>query len=105
MAYANGLYTSRDYQQAETAFRKATTLAPKDAQGWNNLAYVLLKTACPRQARQAAACAASLAPGIANYRNTVAEINTLANGNDGPHCRPVDCKSAINTLKLNGHHK
>jgi tetratricopeptide (TPR) repeat protein len=104
MAYGNGLYTSGDYPQAETAFRKATTLAPKDAQGWNNLAYALLKTACPRQARLAAACAASLAPGIANYRNTVAEINTLANGNDGPHCQPVDCESAINTLKSNWHH-
>jgi hypothetical protein len=104
MAYGNGLYTSGDYPQAETAFRKATTLAPKDAQGWNNLAYALLKTACPRQARQAAACAASLAPGIANYRNTVAEINALANGNDGPHCQPVDCESAINTLKSDWHH-
>jgi tetratricopeptide (TPR) repeat protein len=104
MAYGNGLYTSGDYPQAETAFRKATTLAPKDAQGWNNLAYALLKTACPRQARLAAACAASLAPGIANYRNTVAEINTLANGNDGPHCQPVDCESAINTLKSDWHH-
>ena len=98
MAYANGLYTSRDYQQAETAFRKATTLAPEDAQGWNNLAYALLKTACPRQARQAAACAAGLAPAIANYRNTIAEINALADGTSGQHCRPVDCETAINPL-------
>jgi tetratricopeptide (TPR) repeat protein len=98
MAYGNGLYTSGDYPQAETAFRKATTLAPKDAQGWNNLAYALLKTACPRQARQAAACAASLAPTVANYRNTVAEINALADGTSGQHCRPVDCELAINPL-------
>ena len=98
MAYGNRLYASSEFQQAETAFRKATTLAPKDAQGWNNLAYALLKTACPRQARKAAACAASFAPGIANYRNTVAEVNALADGTSGQHCRPVDCEPAINTL-------
>ena len=102
MAYANRLYASTDYQQAEIAFRKATTLAPADAQGWNNLAYALLKTDCPRQARQAAACAASLAPTVANYQHTITEINALANGNDGQHCRPVDCKAAINRLKPGG---
>ena len=98
MAYGNRLYASRDFQQAETAFRKATTLAPKDAQGWNNLAYALLKTACPRQARKAAACAASLDPGVANYRDTVTEINALADGNDGQHCRPIHCEFTSNTL-------
>jgi tetratricopeptide (TPR) repeat protein len=101
MAYANRLYALSDYRQAETAFRKATRLAPADARGWNNLAYALLGTDCPRQARQAAACAASLAPTVANYRNTITEINALADGNDGQHCRPVDCKSAINKLKIN----
>lgn len=103
MAHGNSLYASTDYQQAEIAFRKATTLAPADAQGWNNLAYALLRTACPRQGRQAAACAANLAPTVQNYRNTIAEINALADGNDGQHCRPVDCGSVINSLKPNEH--
>jgi hypothetical protein len=94
LALGNNLYAAKEYQQAETAFRKATALAPEDANGWNNLAYALLRTACPRQARQAAACAASLAPAVPNYRNTIAEINALADGNDGQHCRPVDCESA-----------
>jgi len=105
MAYGNRLYTSADYQQAKTAFRKATTLAPADAQGWNNLAYALLRTACPRQARRAAACATSLAPAVPSYRNTIAEINALADGNNGQHCQPVDCESAISNLKPNEHNK
>ena len=105
LAYGNWLYSSTKYQQAESAFRKATILAPADAQGWNNLAYALIKTACPRQARHAAACAASLAPTVPNYRNTIAEINALADGNDGQHCQPVECEAAINNLKSNEHHK
>ena len=68
-------------------------------EGWNNLAYALLGTACHRQARQAAACAASLAPVDPNYQDTITEINALASGNDGQDCRPVDCEAAINNLQ------
>ena len=43
-------------------------------------------------------CAASFAPTVANYRNTLAEVNALADGTSGQHCRPVDCDPAINSL-------
>jgi tetratricopeptide (TPR) repeat protein len=99
MAYGNNLYASNDYQQAEAAYRKATTLAPTDARCWNNLAYALLRTACPDQAREAAACAANLAPSVPNYKNTITEINAMADGINGQHCQPVTCEAIINDLK------
>ena len=101
MAYGNSLYASKDYQQAEAAFRTAITLTPANAQGWNNLAYALLRTACPQQARQAAACAANLAPSVSNYRDTITEINALANGSNKQHCKPITCETIINDLKPN----
>jgi tetratricopeptide (TPR) repeat protein len=99
LALGNNLYAVKEYQPAETAFRKATTLASEDAQGWNNLAYALLQTACPKQARQAAACALQRAPDDSNYRDTVLEINARARGDDAPHCQPIICTPV--TLKNN----
>lgn len=93
LAFGNSLYASDDYQQAETAFRQATALAPADPQGWNNLAYALLKSACPQQAKQAAACAAQLAPDAPNYRDTLKEISTLAQGKSSPDCLPLRCET------------
>ena len=91
LALGNNLYTAADYPQAATAFRTAATLSPADPQAWNNLAYALLKSSCPLQAQAAADCAAGLAPDDPNYRDTAAEIATLAHGGDAAHCRPVDC--------------
>ncbi len=91
LALGNNLYAAKEYQPAETAFRKATALAPEDANGWNNLAYALLQTACPKQARQAAACALQRTPDDPNYRDTVQEINARARGGDALHCQPVTC--------------
>ncbi|GMQ88259.1 MAG: PA2778 family cysteine peptidase [Gammaproteobacteria bacterium] len=99
LALGNNLYAANEYQAAETAFRKVTTLAPEDAYGWNNLAYTLLQTDCPGQARQAAACALQRAPDDPNNRDTVQEINTHTRGGDAPHCLPVTC--APLTLKNN----
>lgn len=94
LAFGNGAYAASDYQQAETAFRQVTALAPADPQGWNNLAYALLKTACPQRARQAAACAVQLAPGSANYQDTLQEINSLARGKNRRDCKPLRCEPA-----------
>jgi hypothetical protein len=94
MAYGNNRYAAAAYGQAETAFRKAVMLAPGYPQGWNNLAYALLHTACPRQAQQAASCAAGLAPESPNYQDTMEEINARGHGDDAPHCIPVDCMPA-----------
>jgi len=105
MVYGNNLYASTDYQQAAIAFRKATALAPTDAQGWNNLAYALQKTACHRGARQAASCAADLAPSVSNYQQTLAEISVLADGDDAQHCQPVDCEGVIGKSRPAGRDK
>jgi tetratricopeptide (TPR) repeat protein len=95
LALGNKRYASGDYRQAEEAFRTATRLAPGDARGWNNLAYALLKIACPVQAGAAADCARRLSPDETNYRDTVAEIRALAGQADAPDCRPVDCEPPV----------
>lgn len=92
LALGNNQYASADYAAAESAFRTATRLAPGDARGWNNLAYALVKTACPVQAVAAATCAAQLNPDEPNYRDSVAEIKSLAGNEDAPGCRPVSCE-------------
>jgi tetratricopeptide (TPR) repeat protein len=91
LALGNNRYAARDYKEAQASFRAATRLAPGDARGWNNLAYALLRTNCPVQARVAANCALQLAPDVVNYRDTLAEINALAGSRDAQDCEPVSC--------------
>lgn len=91
LAYGNNRYQAADYTSAVSAFSRATDIAPDSAQGWNNLAYALLQTACPRQALHAARCAQSLSPQEDTYRDTLSEITRLAHGNDAAHCRAVRC--------------
>lgn len=93
LALGNNLYAAGDYPQSVDAYLTATRLAPADPQSWNNLAYALMNTSCPQQARLAAACAAGLAPDEANYRNTVTEIMELTHGVDAAHCRPINCQA------------
>lgn len=94
MGYGNNRYTDADPAAAETAFRQATVLAPADPGGWNNLAYALLHTGCPQQARRAARCAVALSPDSNEYRDTLAEINASASGDDDSHCRATPCSMA-----------
>ena len=91
LAYGNNRYHAADYRTAVTAFSRATDIAPDRAQGWNNLAYALLQTACPQQALRAAQCAQSISPNEAAYRDTLSEILQLARGNDAAHCPAVRC--------------
>ncbi len=95
LALGNNRYAAGDYEQAARVFAKATRLAPKDPRGWNNLAYALLKTACPLQARRAAACAVRLAPQEANYQDSLAEIGADPGKLDGPACQPVNCEPPV----------
>lgn len=91
LALGNNRYASQDYSQAQTAFRTATRLAPGDGRGWNNLAYALLMTDCPRQALAAAQCAVQLAPDESNYRDTLTEMRAQAGGSEAQGCEPVSC--------------
>jgi hypothetical protein len=98
LAYGNSLYAAAAYADAEVAFRRAVALEPGRPRGWNNLAYALLNSDCASAARQAALCARRLAPDDPAYRATVAEIDTLAVGDDAPGCRPVACSDAEGEL-------
>ncbi len=91
LAYGNNRYHTANYMTAVTAFSRATDIAPGQAQGWNNLAYALLQTACPQQALRAAQCAQSLAPEDDTYRDTLSEIRRLAHGDDAANCPAVRC--------------
>jgi tetratricopeptide (TPR) repeat protein len=91
LALGNSRYAAAEYPAAVTAFRRAVALAPGDPQGWNNLAYALVHSACPVQARIAAACARQRAPDDPNYQATVVEISALAGDVDAPHCASVVC--------------
>lgn len=94
MAWGNNRYAAAEPVTAATAFRRAVQLAPDDPDGWNNLAYALLESGCPRQAVRAARCATALAPAAAVYRATLADINAGATGGDGAHCTPIRCSAA-----------
>ncbi|MGD2112493.1 MAG: PA2778 family cysteine peptidase [Gammaproteobacteria bacterium] len=93
MAYGNNRYAAADHAVAAQAFRRATRLAPEASEGWNNLAYALLRTGCPQQARRAARCAVSLSPGATAYQATLKEIHAAANAADGEHCEAVQCRA------------
>jgi len=93
MAYGNNRYADADPEAAETAFRRATQLAPDDPDGWNNLAYALLRTGCPQQARLAARCAVTLSPAGA-HQDTLDEISADATGDDAGHCAKIHCSVA-----------
>ena len=92
LAYGNRLYASGEANNAVQAFLQVTRLSPDNPQGWNNLAYALLQTGCPQQARRAAACAVTHGGGGANYRDTQENINRQANGADDSGCSAVVCK-------------
>jgi len=92
LAYGNSLYASGQPTAAVSAFLQVTRLSPDNPQGWNNLAYALLQTSCPQQARQAAACAVTHGGDDANYRNTLEDINRQASGADHSGCTAVVCQ-------------
>jgi tetratricopeptide (TPR) repeat protein len=92
LAYGNSLYSSGQPTAAVSAFLQVTRLSPDNPQGWNNLAYALLQTSCPQQARQAAACAVTHGGDDANYRNTLEDINRQASGADHSGCTAVVCQ-------------
>lgn len=93
MAYGNNRYADADYAAAQSAFRRATLLAPDDPDGWNNLAYALLHTGCPQQAQRAARCAVALSP-AGTYRDSLDEIGASATGPDAGHCEQTHCNAA-----------
>ena len=92
LTYGNSLYASGDVAGAADAFRQVTRLSPDNPHGWNNLAYALLQTGCPQQAKQAAACAVTYGSGDVNYRDTLEDINRQAVGVDQLHCAAAVCK-------------
>jgi tetratricopeptide (TPR) repeat protein len=92
MTYGNSVFGRGDHIAASAAFLQVTRLTPDDARGWNNLAYALLQGGCPQQARHAAGCAVKFGADDNNYKDTLAEIEQLAQGTDQPRCLAVTCE-------------
>ena len=91
LALGNNLYVRNDYAVAEQAFRQATRVAAHQPEGWNNLAYALLKNGCPQRALQAAHCAVHLAGDDPRYLESLNEIEATARGTDASHCEAISC--------------
>ena len=92
LALGNSRFRAQDYTGALSAIRRATELEPREPAAWNNLAYTLLQTGCPRQALTAARCARQLAPSDARFDDTLRDIEQQAAGADAAHCRELACQ-------------
>jgi tetratricopeptide (TPR) repeat protein len=82
----NSAHALGDASAAEAAFRQALRVDPVAAVAWNNLAYTLAARRCLRVAREAARCAAMLAPDSSEISHTVEEIEGMPDGDSGA-CR------------------
>ncbi len=91
LTLGNAAYQQQHYQQAVSAFSEVIHLQSSNATGWNNLAYALLQTGCPAQARRAISCAVSHAPTAAEILASQAEIMQQGKGQDKRDCPRIVC--------------
>ncbi len=101
-ALANQAWAAGELAVAEPALREALRLQPADARIWNNLAYVLARRGCPRQALRAARCAVALAPGEGGYRDSLRELRSEPEGRPGGACEDISCPAVTSGTKRNG---
>ncbi len=90
MALGNAEYTAGEFARAGRAFRQVIRRQSLDADAWNNLAYALAARHCMQEARQALACAQSLAPEDENIQHSIKELGA-GQPEQGSGCRPVVC--------------
>ncbi len=74
MGLGNSSYAAGQFSRAEQAFRAATRIQPDRPEGWNNLAYALLRQGKKDQAISAVDQALALAPDEPNYIDSKNEI-------------------------------
>lgn len=74
LALGNSYYARRALPDAEAAFREAVRAEANAAPGWNNLAYALAERGCVDAAREAARCAARIAPAQDTFVQTLDEM-------------------------------
>jgi hypothetical protein len=92
LALGNLQYAAGEYERAEASYRQALEGDPAYSLTWNNLAYALVQTGCPDQAREAAVCAFELAPDDREIQDTLEEITAYQPGGDRHQCKPVECR-------------
>jgi tetratricopeptide (TPR) repeat protein len=77
LGLGNTEYALGHAAQAEAAFRHALQGQAVEAVAWNNLAYALAARRCTRPAREAARCAARMAPENGEFTHTQKEMEDL----------------------------
>ncbi|MEH6576322.1 MAG: PA2778 family cysteine peptidase [Amphritea sp.] len=76
MGLGNTRYAQQDFASAARYFRDYIEHSTDPAPGWNNLAYSLQKLGCNTAAVEAATCAVAIAPGQANYADSLRELSS-----------------------------
>lgn len=74
LALGNSHYARRALPEAEAAFRAAVGAQADAAPAWNNFAYALAGRGCMEAAREAARCAARIAPTERAFADTLEEM-------------------------------
>ena len=92
MGQGNIAYSQADWTTAVERYHRMTERFPGLAPGWYNLSQALNRADCPSQAREAAACAATLAPG---RFDAPSGQNPDTSHSDNVNCPVIQCPVPI----------
>ncbi|WP_339669803.1 PA2778 family cysteine peptidase [Dasania marina] len=87
----NAAYALGHYGQAEQHFTDYIAQQPQAAQGWNNLAYTLIKRQCISAAKQAIHCAVQLQPSNKQLLESFDDINRYPAAAAEASCKLSPC--------------
>lgn len=101
LGLANLAYQQNKITQAKKWLLQALDHNPRLANGWNNLAYVLLEQACYKEAAEAVACAVALEPDSPVFQESYEEIKAFVFGEG--QAKPQEVQCSIPRCHANGH--
>ncbi|MEM9256375.1 MAG: PA2778 family cysteine peptidase [Pseudomonadota bacterium] len=87
----NAAYNLDQYDLATDRYLQFLEQSPSTAAGWNNLAFALLKSECPRAALQAVQCATLLAPDDPNFLSSLNELRATTALEQIDSCPTLRC--------------
>ncbi|EON91609.1 hypothetical protein MARLIPOL_12894 [Marinobacter lipolyticus SM19] len=93
MGQGNISYSQADWTTAVEHYQRMTERFPEVAPGWYNLSQALDRADCPSQAREAASCAATLAPGRFDAPSDQAQKTSPSDNNS---CPVIRCPKPVN---------
>lgn len=87
----NTAYALGDFERARSLYSNYVELRPEAAEGWNNLAYSLMKVGCRDESLKAMQCALQLAPDNGNYLESQREIASQPQSTAVKACQMPRC--------------